>query len=111
MATCLPSGLIVAVELRLLVAAEPALLLLDAELAGWILAASEENAVVCDWFDDILVDGLKSEGSSLLGILLASFISAREGMVNLDMTVLNSERSFQHSTFRIKREKEPSREY
>ena len=45
------------------------------------------------------MDALKSEGSLLLDLLLEAFISAKEGMVNLDMLQL----FVQYFTFRIKR--------
>ena len=55
-----------------------------AALDDWA-AAPEDDAEGCGWADDVLEEALKSEGSLLLDILLAAFISAKEGTVNLDI--------------------------
>ena len=71
---------------------------LDA-LVDWA-TATEDDAVTCGWVDTFPVDALNSEGSFLLEILLAAFISTREGMVNLeDMLYL----FIQYFILRIKR--------
>ena len=53
-------------------------------LVDWA-AAPEDDAEGYGWADDVLEEALKSEGSLLLDILLAAFISAKEGTVNLDI--------------------------
>ena len=71
-------------------------------------AVPEDDAVGCGWADDTLEEALKSEGSLLLDTLLAAFISAKEGMVNLDIMHLIL---LQYFTFRIKRADTIIREY